>query len=75
MNVFLLTKLVGLITMFIDHYGDVLVGHTSMYNYWGRIAFPLFATINNSEFFLFLCFNNRLQFVQYFFGYSITIKY
>lgn len=36
-------KIIAIITMFIDHSGDVLVGQTSVLNIIGRIAFPLFA--------------------------------
>lgn len=36
-------KIIALITMFCDHFGDALVGHFSFWNLIGRIAFPIFA--------------------------------
>ena len=36
-------KIIALITMFCDHFGYALVGHLSIWNYIGRIAFPIFA--------------------------------
>ena len=36
-------KLIAIITMFCDHAGDILVGHLSILNVIGRIAFPIFA--------------------------------
>lgn len=41
MNSFVI-KLIAIVTMFMDHYGDIVVGHHSWLNYFGRIAFPLF---------------------------------
>ena len=35
-------KLIAVVTMFMDHFGDVVVGHHSWLNYFGRIAFTLF---------------------------------
>ncbi len=36
-------KIIAVIAMFCDHFGDALIGHTSLFNYIGRIAFPIFA--------------------------------
>lgn len=36
-------KLIGIITMLMDHSGDALVKHFSFLNYFGRLAFPIFA--------------------------------
>lgn len=36
-------KLIAIITMTIDHAGDVFIKHVSWMNYIGRIAFPIFA--------------------------------
>ena len=36
-------KIIALITMFIDHFGYVLMGNFSFCNFIGRIAFPIFA--------------------------------
>ena len=36
-------KIIALITMFCDHFGDAFIGHTSALNVIGRIAFPIFA--------------------------------
>ena len=36
-------KLIALVTMFCDHFGDAFVGHYSFFNIIGRIAFPIFA--------------------------------
>ena len=36
-------KIIALVTMFCDHFGYALVGHSSFWNYIGRIAFPIFA--------------------------------
>lgn len=36
-------KIIACITMLMDHVGYAILGHTSWLNYWGRIAFPLFA--------------------------------
>lgn len=36
-------KMIALITMFCDHFGDAFLGYTSIFNYIGRIAFPIFA--------------------------------
>ncbi len=36
-------KMIAIITMTIDHAGDVFIGHISWMNYIGRIAFPIFA--------------------------------
>ncbi len=36
-------KIIAIVTMLMDHSGDVLVGHLSILNIIGRIAFPLFA--------------------------------
>ena len=36
-------KIIGVITMLIDHTGDAIVGHFSYLNLIGRIAFPIFA--------------------------------
>ncbi len=38
-----LLKLIALITMFFDHFGDLIIGHLSIFNVIGRIAFPIFA--------------------------------
>lgn len=43
MNVFLLTKLVGLITMFIDHFGSIAGIHS--FRIIGRLSFPLFSML------------------------------
>ena len=54
-------KLIAVITMFMDHFADVVVGHNSWLNYFGRIAFPLFCfqfvigyknTSNKKKFFI-----------------------
>lgn len=54
-------KLIAVITMFMDHFADVVVGHHSWLNYFGRIAFPLFCfqfvigyknTSNKKKFFI-----------------------
>ena len=54
-------KLIAVVTMFMDHFGDVVVGHHSWLNYFGRIAFPLFSfqfvigyknTSNKKKFFI-----------------------
>ena len=36
-------KLIAIISMTFDHTGDIAVGHLSIYNLIGRIAFPLFS--------------------------------
>lgn len=36
-------KIIAIITMFCDHFGYAFVGHFSIFNYIGRIAFPIFA--------------------------------
>jgi len=36
-------KIIALIAMFCDHFGDAFVGHFSFWNLIGRIAFPIFA--------------------------------
>ena len=36
-------KLIAIISMFCDHFGDAFVGHFSFLNLIGRIAFPIFA--------------------------------
>ena len=36
-------KIIALITMFCDHFGDAFIGHFSFFNLIGRIAFPIFA--------------------------------
>ncbi len=36
-------KLIGLCTMFCDHFNNAVIGHFSYLNLIGRIAFPLFA--------------------------------
>ena len=36
-------KVIAIITMFCDHFGDAFIGHTSFFNLIGRIAFPIFA--------------------------------
>ena len=36
-------KIIAIITMFCDHFGDAFVGHFSSLNLIGRIAFPIFA--------------------------------
>ena len=36
-------KIVAIISMFCDHFGDALIGHFSFFNLIGRIAFPIFA--------------------------------
>ena len=60
MNSFVI-KLIAVVTMFMDHFGDVVVGHHSWLNYFGRIAFPLFCfqfvigyknTSNKKKFFI-----------------------
>ena len=35
-------KLIAIITMFCDHFGDAILGRFSILNIIGRIAFPLF---------------------------------
>ena len=36
-------KIIAIISMFCDHFGDVYIGHYSFLNLIGRIAFPIFA--------------------------------
>ena len=36
-------KIIAIITMFCDHFGDAFIGHYSFLNLIGRIAFPIFA--------------------------------
>lgn len=36
-------KIIGIITMLCDHYGDAIIGHFSVLNIIGRLAFPIFA--------------------------------
>ena len=36
-------KIIAIITMFCDHFGDIFIGHLSAFNIIGRIAFPIFA--------------------------------
>lgn len=36
-------KIIAMITMFCDHFGYGFIGHFSLFNYIGRIAFPIFA--------------------------------
>ena len=36
-------KLIGIITMFCDHYSDVIIGENTYLNLIGRVAFPIFA--------------------------------
>lgn len=36
-------KIIAIISMICDHTGDILIGHNSILNVIGRIAFPLFA--------------------------------
>ena len=36
-------KIIALITMFCDHFGDAFLGHFSIFNLIGRFAFPIFA--------------------------------
>ena len=36
-------KIVAMVTMFCDHFGDAYIGHFSAFNLIGRIAFPIFA--------------------------------
>ena len=36
-------KIIALISMFCDHFGDAFVKHFSFLNLIGRIAFPIFA--------------------------------
>lgn len=36
-------KIIALITMFCDHFGRAFCGYPSVFNYIGRIAFPIFA--------------------------------
>lgn len=36
-------KIIALVTMFCDHFGDAFIGHFSFFNLIGRIAFPIFA--------------------------------
>ena len=36
-------KIIGIITMFCDHFSDAILGHFTFLNYIGRIAFPIFA--------------------------------
>ena len=36
-------KIIALITMFCDHFGDAYLGHFSFLNLIGRLAFPIFA--------------------------------
>ena len=38
-----LLKIIGIISMFCDHFGDAIIGKFSFLNLIGRIAFPLFA--------------------------------
>lgn len=36
-------KIIALVTMFCDHFGDAYIGHFSFLNLIGRLAFPIFA--------------------------------
>lgn len=36
-------KIIAMVTMFCDHFGDAFIGHFSFLNLIGRIAFPIFA--------------------------------
>lgn len=36
-------KIIAIVSMFCDHFGDAFVGHFSFFNLIGRIAFPIFA--------------------------------
>ena len=36
-------KIIAVITMFIDHFGYIVYGQVSFFNYIGRLAFPIFA--------------------------------
>ena len=36
-------KIIAIITMFCDHFGDFYFGSTTVLNYIGRFAFPIFA--------------------------------
>ena len=36
-------KIIALISMFFDHFGDAFIGHYSFFNLIGRFAFPIFA--------------------------------
>ena len=36
-------KIIAIVSMFCDHFGDAFVGHFSFLNSIGRIAFPIFA--------------------------------
>ena len=36
-------KIIALVTMFCDHFGHAFCGYPSIFNYIGRIAFPIFA--------------------------------
>ena len=36
-------KIIAIVSMFCDHFGDAFVGHFSFLNLIGRIAFPIFA--------------------------------
>lgn len=38
-----LLKIIGIVTMLCDHTGDAILGHFSILNLIGRIAFPIFA--------------------------------
>ncbi|ASQ48582.1 conjugal transfer protein TraX [Leptotrichia sp. oral taxon 498] len=49
MNLFCL-KIIGIITMFIDHYHYIIVGN-QIFNIIGRIAFPIFAFSLNEGYF------------------------
>ena len=36
-------KIIALLSMFCDHFGDAFIGHYSFLNLIGRFAFPIFA--------------------------------
>lgn len=36
-------KIIAIVCMFCDHFGDAIIGHLSILNVIGRIAFPIFA--------------------------------
>ena len=36
-------KIIALVSMFFDHFGDAFIGHFSFFNLIGRFAFPIFA--------------------------------
>ena len=42
MNSFIL-KIIAIVSMFCDHYGSGIIGHTTFLNMIGRLAFPIFA--------------------------------